>query len=67
MREGEAILANLPTSIRGFVYNDENGDPVIVVNARLTREQNLITYDHEQGHIERNELNELTYIEYGGE
>ena len=66
MREGEAILANLPTSIRGFVYNDENGDPVIVVNARLTREQNLITYDHEQGHIERNELNEPTYIEYGG-
>lgn len=64
MREGEAILANLPTSIRGFVYNDENGDPVIVVNARLTREQNLITYDHEQGHIERNELNELTYNEY---
>jgi hypothetical protein len=67
MREGEAILANLPTSIRGFVYNDENGDPVIVVNARLTREQNLITYDHEQDHIRRNELNEPNYNEYGGE
>lgn len=65
MRE-EVILANLPTSVRGFVYKDENGDPVIVVNARLNREQNVITYDHEQGHIRRDDLSETNYNEYGG-
>jgi len=67
MREGEAILANLPTSIRGFVYSDENGDPVIVVNARLTREQNMKTYDHEQQHIENGDMEKQNYNEYGGE
>ena len=66
MMKEEAILVNLPTSVRGFVYKDENGDPVIVVNARLTREQNMITYDHEQDHISRNELNDQDYNEYGG-
>ena len=66
MRE-EAILANLPTSVRGFVYKAENGDPVIVVNARLTREQNMITYDHEQQHIENGDMEKQNYNEYGGE
>jgi len=39
---------------------------VIVVNSRLTREQNRKTYNHERGHIRRNELNEPTYNEYEG-
>ena len=66
MEEGQVILINLPTTVRGFVYNGEDGEPVIVANARLTREQNLITYNHERKHIDRNELNEPTYNEYGG-
>ena len=64
MGENEVILQNLPTSVRGFVFQDEDGEPVIVVNSRLTREQNIRTFDHEQNHIRRNELNEPTYIEY---
>ena len=60
----EAILANLPTTVRGFVYNDEDGEPVIVLNSRLTREQNFITYNHEQKHIKLNELSDPNYIEY---
>ena len=58
------ILQDLPTSVRGFVFQGEDGEPVIVVNSRLTREQNIRTFDHEQNHIRRNELNEPTYIEY---
>ena len=58
------ILQDLPTSVRGFVFQGEDGEPVIVVNSRLTREQNIRTFDHEQNHILRNELNEPTYIEY---
>lgn len=64
--DDRAILADLPTSIRGFVYHDDDGEPVIVVNARLTREQNQKTWFHEKRHIERGELNDTTYYEYGG-
>lgn len=64
MEKGEVILQDLPTTVRGFVFQGEDGDPVIVVNSRLTREQNIRTYDHERGHIRRNELNEPTYNEY---
>ena len=64
MEENEVILQDLPTSVRGFVFQGEDGEPVIVVNSRLTREQNIRTFDHEQGHIRRTELNDPTYIEY---
>lgn len=67
MDENRVILQDLPTSVRGFVFQDPDGNPVIVVNSRLTREQNRRTYKHEQSHIDRNELNEPTYNEYGGE
>lgn len=58
------ILQDLPTSIRGFVFKDDDGDPVIVLNSRLTREQNRKTFRHEKKHIKNNELNEPTYNEY---
>lgn len=64
MEENEVILQDLPTSVRGFVFLGDDGEPVIVVNSRLTREANRKTYDHEQKHIRMNELNDPTYIEY---
>lgn len=62
--EEHTILMDLPTSVRGLVFHDDAGDPVIVLNARLTREQNLKTYDHEKKHIRNKELTDPTYIEY---
>ena len=62
--ENRVILQDLPTSVRGFVFQGEDGEPVIVVNSRLTREQNRKTYDHERGHIRRGEMNDPNYIEY---
>lgn len=67
MVKDRVILQDLPTSVRGFVFQGEDGEPVIVVNSRLTREQNQKTFRHEKNHIERNELNEPTYNEYGGD
>ena len=64
MEERSVILQDLPTSVRGFVFQGEDGEPVIVVNSRLSREQNVKTYRHEKRHIRRNELNDPTYIEY---
>ena len=62
--DDHVILQDLPTSVRGFVFQGDDGEPVIVVNSRLTREQNRKTYDHERGHIDRGEMNEPTYHEY---
>ena len=64
MDENRVILQDLPTSVRGFVYQGDDGDPVIVVNARLTREQNRKTYDHERDHIARGDMYEPKYHEY---
>ena len=46
----EVRIVDLPPRVRGFVTK-KNGEPVIVLNARLTREQNLKTYLHELRHI----------------
>lgn len=43
-------LVDLPPRVRGFVTK-RDGEPVIVLNARLTREQNRKTYLHELRHI----------------
>ena len=58
------ILQDLPTSVRGFVFKDDDGEPVIVLNSRLSREQNRKTFRHEKKHIQNDELNEPTYHEY---
>ena len=65
MEDGKAIMMDLPTSVRGFVFTDENGDPVVVVNSRLPREQNIRTYIHEQNHIARGDMENMNYLEYG--
>ena len=64
MDENTVILQDLPTSVRGFVFLGDDGEPVIVVNSRLTREQNRRTYRHEKKHIENDELHDQTYKEY---
>ena len=59
-------LADLPTSVRGFVYHDDDGEIYIVLNSRLSHEQNLSTYFHELKHISRGDLDDPNYHEYGG-
>ena len=59
-------LADLPTSVRGFVYHDDDGETYIVLNSRLSHEQNLSTYVHELKHIRRGDLDNPNYHEYGG-
>lgn len=59
-----AILDNLPTSVKGFCFHDNDGEAFIVLNARLTWEQNRKTYAHEKKHIARGDMYEPNYIEY---
>lgn len=64
MTDYRVTLAKLPTSIRGYVFLEEDGVPRIVLNANLTREQNMRTMKHELKHIENDELNDPDYKEY---
>ena len=64
MEENHVILQDLPTSVRGFVFSGEDGEPVIVLNSRLTREANRRTFRHEKDHIQHDELHDLTFHEY---
>ena len=62
--EERVILQDLPTSVRGFVFLGDDGEPVIVVNSRLTREANRKTFRHERRHIMKEELHDQNYNEY---
>lgn len=64
--EDRVILENMPTSIKGFVFKDDDGAPVIVLNSRLSREQNRRTYEHERRHIDRGDMFNEDYHEYEG-
>ena len=59
-----ARMENLPTTVRGFCYHDDDGEAFIVLNARLTREMNQRTWLHECRHIRRGDLDNITYREY---
>ena len=62
--ERPATLVNLPTSVRGFCYHDDDGEAYVVLNARLTRETNRQTWCHEQDHIKRGDMYNVNYREY---
>ena len=59
------VLKDLPTTIRGFVTPGSDDEPCIVINSRMSREQQRLTFLHEMGHIERGELDDPNYVEYG--
>ena len=60
------VFADLPCSIRGFTKKCIDGYTV-VLNARMSREQNIKTYDHEIDHIKNGHLDKelnIQEIEY---
>lgn len=65
--ERPAQLVDLPTSVRGFCFHDDDGEEFVILNSRLTREQNMTTYKHERKHLVRGDMYEQTYNEYGGD
>ena len=67
IEERPVALVNLPTSVRGLCFHDDNGEEYIVLNSRLTREQNRKTWEHERKHIADGDMYESTYIEYKSE
>ena len=64
--ERPAKLMDLPTTVRGFICLGSDYEPIIVINSRMSREQQLETYRHEQNHLKRGDMYNEDYHEYGG-
>lgn len=65
MDETPVYFLNLPTTVRGFVTFGEDSEPIIVLNARMSAEQQWKTWKHEIRHIAYGHLFDDTYVEYG--
>ena len=58
------IYQDMPCSIRGFCFHDEDGVPFIVINARMSVAQQKQTYRHELRHIVHGDMFDPAYREY---
>ena len=59
------VFRKLPGRIHGFTCLGSDYEPIIVINEDLSPEERLRTFEHEMRHIERNELFDDSYNEYG--
>jgi len=66
MSDVPIVLKDLPVDVRGFVCLGSDYEPVIVINSRLSREDQLKTYRHEQAHLNRGDMYNENYHEYEG-
>jgi len=48
----KVVLYPLPHKCKGFCHESEDGSQIVVLNSRLTREANIITYTHEISHAD---------------
>lgn len=58
------LTNELPSTVRGCCYHDDDGQPIVLLNANLTIQQQRATLKHEIGHIARGEMDNLSYREY---
>ena len=66
MSDVPIVLKDLPPDVRGFICLGSDYEPIIVINSRMSREQQLETYRHEQNHLKRGDMYNEDYHEYGG-
>lgn len=59
------VLQDLPTHIRGFVILGSDFNPCIIINARLSLEQQRDVWRHEMKHIINGDMDNDNYHEYG--
>lgn len=56
-------LFDMPERIKGYCREDENGDYTVILNSRLSYEENLITYMHELKHELNGDFESLNGID----
>ena len=59
------VLMDLPSRVRGFVCLGSDYNPCIVINARLSAEQQKKTWRHEMNHILNGDMDNHDFHEYG--
>ena len=59
------ILKDLPPHVHGFVVLGSDFQPCIIINSRLSVEQQRKTYLHEMRHIASGQMDDDSYNEYG--
>ena len=64
MTDVPVVLKDLPVKIHGFVCLGSDYEPIIIINSRLSREQQQEAYRHELLHIQRGEMFDINYHEY---
>lgn len=57
-------LYDLPAAVRSFVVCNADQTYTIVLNSRLSREQNLISYWHEIGHIKNGDYEKQSSADF---
>ena len=60
------VLVDLPHNVRGFVCLGSDYSPCIVINARLSAEQQKKTWRHEMNHIVSGQMDDDDFVEYRG-
>lgn len=60
------VLVDLPSRIRGFVCLGSDYSPCIVINARMSAEQQKKTWRHEMNHIVSGQMDDDDFVEYRG-
>lgn len=58
------VLRDLPESIHGFTVLGSDYEPIIILNSRMSREQQRKTYRHEMDHIVSGQMDDEGYKEY---
>ena len=59
------VLLDLPPHIKGFIVLGSDYNPCIVINSRMSVEQQCKTYQHEIRHLENGDMDNEDYNEYG--
>ena len=59
------VLMDLPPHVKGFVCLGSDYNPCIVINSRLSVEQQRNVFRHEMNHIVNGDMYNDDYIEYG--
>ncbi len=54
--EIKVLLINLPYTIKGFSLKTFDDHIIVILNSRLSYEQNRITYEHELLHIKNDDF-----------
>lgn len=56
------VFADMPTRIKAFTRKNSDSSYTIVLNSLLSREQNLLSYQHEIDHIQNGDYDTVCTV-----